>query len=103
MMTLMLAVNGEMRILGENHMRYPARETAEKHQKFLGHASRLFRERGFSGVSVGEIHEGRGPYARTVLQSFRVQGAADGGMHRASGILVARTPSAGGLPTADQT
>src|SRR5471030_3162784 len=36
-------------------MRYPAAETAEKHQRILDAASRLFRERGFSGVSVGEI------------------------------------------------
>jgi TetR/AcrR family transcriptional repressor of nem operon len=36
-------------------MRYPAAETAEKHARILDQAARLFRERGFSGVSVGEI------------------------------------------------
>jgi TetR/AcrR family transcriptional repressor of nem operon len=36
-------------------MRYPAAETAEKHERILDQASRLFRERGFSGVSVSEI------------------------------------------------
>ena len=41
-------------------MRYPAAETAEKHEKILGAASRLFRERGFSGVSVGEIMKATG-------------------------------------------
>ena len=35
-------------------MRYPAAETAEKHQKILAEASRLFKQRGF-GVSVSEI------------------------------------------------
>ena len=37
------------------HMRYPAAETAEKHARIVEQAARLFRERGFSGVSVGEI------------------------------------------------
>jgi len=36
-------------------MRYPAAETAEKHARIVEHAARLFRERGFAGVSVGEI------------------------------------------------
>ncbi len=36
-------------------MRYPAAETAEKHEKALRSASRLFRERGFSGASISEI------------------------------------------------
>ena len=36
-------------------MRYPASETAEKHTKALQAASRLFRERGFSGASISEI------------------------------------------------
>ncbi|MDR3463258.1 MAG: TetR/AcrR family transcriptional regulator [Beijerinckiaceae bacterium] len=41
-------------------MRYPAAETAEKHQRILDEASRLFRERGFAGVSVGEIMKATG-------------------------------------------
>ena len=36
-------------------MRYPAAETAERHVKALQSASRLFRERGFSGASISEI------------------------------------------------
>ncbi|WP_295990977.1 TetR/AcrR family transcriptional regulator [Rugamonas sp.] len=41
-------------------MRYPAAETAEKHQRILDEASRLFRERGFGGVSVSEIMKATG-------------------------------------------
>lgn len=44
----------------ERTMRYPAAETAEKHERILEEASRLFRERGFSGVSVGEIMKATG-------------------------------------------
>jgi len=36
-------------------MRYPASETAEKHVRALQSASRLFREKGFSGASISEI------------------------------------------------
>ncbi|MDR6632619.1 TetR/AcrR family transcriptional repressor of nem operon [Phyllobacterium sp. 1468] len=36
-------------------MRYPASETAEKHERILDQASRLFRERGLSDVSVNEL------------------------------------------------
>jgi len=41
-------------------MRYPAAETAEKHAKILQQAARLFRQRGFSGVSVAEIMQATG-------------------------------------------
>lgn len=41
-------------------MRYPAEETAEKHQRILQQASILFRERGFSGVTVSEIMKATG-------------------------------------------
>src|SRR5882762_2728150 len=41
-------------------MRYPAAETAEKHKQIIREASRLFRERGFSGVSVAEIMQATG-------------------------------------------
>ena len=41
-------------------MRYPAAETAEKHERILNEAARLFRERGFSGVSVSEIMKATG-------------------------------------------
>jgi len=41
-------------------MRYPAAETAEKHQRILDEAAKLFRERGFAGVSVSELMEATG-------------------------------------------
>jgi TetR/AcrR family transcriptional regulator, transcriptional repressor for nem operon len=41
-------------------MRYPASETAEKHTRILDEATRLFRERGFSGVSVSEVMKATG-------------------------------------------
>ena len=36
-------------------MRYPAEETALRHERILHQASRLFRERGIGGVSLPEI------------------------------------------------
>jgi TetR/AcrR family transcriptional regulator, transcriptional repressor for nem operon len=36
-------------------MRYPASETAQKHERILSEASRLFRERGFAGAGVAEV------------------------------------------------
>ncbi len=36
-------------------MRFSVAETAQKHQKILDEAIRLFREQGFYGVSVGEV------------------------------------------------
>jgi TetR/AcrR family transcriptional regulator, transcriptional repressor for nem operon len=36
-------------------MRYPAKETAAKHDRIVKEASRLFRERGFENVTVGEV------------------------------------------------
>src|SRR5258708_34305219 len=36
-------------------MRYPAPETAEKHDRIVQEASRLFRERGFEDVTVAEV------------------------------------------------
>jgi TetR/AcrR family transcriptional repressor of nem operon len=41
-------------------MRYPAAETAAKHKNIIREAARLFRERGFSGVSVAEIMQATG-------------------------------------------
>src|SRR6266702_4412292 len=41
-------------------MRYPVEETAEKHARILEQASILFRERGFSGVSVSEVMKATG-------------------------------------------
>ena len=41
-------------------MRYPVEETAAKHERIVKEASRLFRERGFENVSVGEIMKAAG-------------------------------------------
>jgi TetR/AcrR family transcriptional repressor of nem operon len=41
-------------------MRYPARETAAKHELIVKEASRLFRERGFENVTVGEVMKAAG-------------------------------------------
>jgi TetR/AcrR family transcriptional regulator, transcriptional repressor for nem operon len=41
-------------------MRYPAEETAAKHERIVREASRLFRERGFENVSVGEVMKAAG-------------------------------------------
>ena len=41
-------------------MRYPAEETDAKHERIVKEASRLFRERGFENVSVGEVMKAAG-------------------------------------------
>jgi|SRR5215472_3109483 len=41
-------------------MRYPAEETAAKHERIVKEASRLFRERGFENVSVDEVMKAAG-------------------------------------------
>ena len=41
-------------------MRYPASQTAEKHERILREAARLFRERGFDGTGVAEIMKAAG-------------------------------------------
>src|SRR5262245_57737121 len=41
-------------------MRYSAEETAAKHQRIVKEASRLFRERGFENVTVGEVMKAAG-------------------------------------------
>jgi len=41
-------------------VRYPAAETAEKHQRILNQATRLFRDRGFDGVNIAEIMNAAG-------------------------------------------
>jgi TetR/AcrR family transcriptional repressor of nem operon len=45
---------------GCRKMRYPAKETAAKHDRIVKEASRLFRERGFENVTVGEIMKAAG-------------------------------------------
>src|SRR6516162_7068044 len=44
----------------EKIMRYPAEETAAKHERIVKEASRLFRERGFANVSVSEVMKAAG-------------------------------------------
>jgi TetR/AcrR family transcriptional regulator, transcriptional repressor for nem operon len=41
-------------------MRYPAAETAERHERILKAAGRLFRQRGLTGVSVSEVMKATG-------------------------------------------
>ena len=41
-------------------MRYPAEETAAKHERIVKEASRLFRERGFGNVTVAEVMKAAG-------------------------------------------
>src|SRR5271155_3143577 len=68
MIVMHTAIASMMRIMnnvkskdfGGGVMRYPAAETAEKHERILNEAARLFRERGFSGVSVSEIMKATG-------------------------------------------
>jgi TetR/AcrR family transcriptional regulator, transcriptional repressor for nem operon len=45
---------------GFGKMRYPAEETAAKHDRIVKEASRLFRERGFDDVTVGEVMKAAG-------------------------------------------
>jgi TetR/AcrR family transcriptional regulator, transcriptional repressor for nem operon len=44
----------------QKNMRYPVEETAAKHERIVKEASRLFRERGFENVSVGEVMNAAG-------------------------------------------
>ena len=41
-------------------MRYTAKETAAKHERIVKEAARLFRERGFENVTVGEVMKAAG-------------------------------------------
>jgi TetR/AcrR family transcriptional repressor of nem operon len=41
-------------------MRYPSDQTAERHEKILQEAAKLFRERGFNGAGVAEIMKAAG-------------------------------------------
>jgi TetR/AcrR family transcriptional regulator, transcriptional repressor for nem operon len=44
----------------QKFMRYPVNETAAKHERIVKEASRLFRERGFENVTVGEVMKAAG-------------------------------------------
>jgi hypothetical protein len=41
-------------------LRYPAEETAAKHERIVKEASRLFRQRGFENVTVSEVMKAAG-------------------------------------------
>src|SRR5271154_1121712 len=41
-------------------MRYPAQQTAERHERILDAASQMFRRNGFDGVSVAAVMEAAG-------------------------------------------
>jgi TetR/AcrR family transcriptional repressor of nem operon len=41
-------------------MRYPAHQTAERHQKILEEASQLFRSKGFAAASIGDVMKAAG-------------------------------------------
>jgi TetR/AcrR family transcriptional repressor of nem operon len=41
-------------------VRYPPAETAEKHKKILQQAARMFRDHGFSAVSIGDLMKAAG-------------------------------------------
>ena len=53
---MMLIIDGRIQEL----MRYPAEETAAKHERIVKEASRLFRERGFENVTVTEVMKAAG-------------------------------------------
>jgi len=52
---MMMIIDG-----GFRKMRYPAEETAAKHDRIVKEASRLFRERGFENVTVAEVMKAAG-------------------------------------------
>src|SRR5215472_16087296 len=54
---MMTIIDGGCR---KRFMRYPAEETAAKHERVVKEASRLFRERGFGNVSVAEVMKAAG-------------------------------------------
>jgi TetR/AcrR family transcriptional repressor of nem operon len=52
---MMIIIDG-----GFRKMRYLAKETAAKHERIVKEASRLFRERGFENVTVGDVMKAAG-------------------------------------------
>ncbi len=63
----------------EKVVRYPAKETAVKHERIVKEAVRLFRERGFENVSVGGVMKAAGRTHGGVLCPFRFEGRTEGG------------------------
>jgi len=77
-------------------MRYPAKETAAKHDRIVKEASRLFRERGFENVTVGEVMKAAGLTSGALYGNFKNKDdlcmqaicvALDGIVDRYRGIL----------------
>jgi TetR/AcrR family transcriptional repressor of nem operon len=60
MIIMQQCLEAHLKTLEIPFMRYPAAETAAKHENIIREASRLFREHGFSGVSVAEIMQATG-------------------------------------------
>ena len=60
-------------------MRYPASETAERHEKILKEAARMFRERGFDGAGVAEIMKAAGLTHGAFYAHFSSKGALEAG------------------------
>jgi TetR/AcrR family transcriptional regulator, transcriptional repressor for nem operon len=60
MMIMHCCLEVHLKTLEVRVMRYPAAETAKKHKNIIREAARLFRERGFTGVSVAEIMQATG-------------------------------------------
>ncbi len=83
-------------------MRYPAEETAEKHERILQEASQMFRERGFQDVTVAEVMKAaeltHGAFYSHFDSKNALMAAATGyamettraGLQRASGTAKAR-------------
>ena len=63
-------------------MRYPASETAEKHERILTEAARLFRERGKERLTDGDLSRVGGTHLHAVNQHFerRRDGCPDVGV-----------------------
>lgn len=72
-------------------MRYPAAETAEKHQRILDEATRLFRDRGFDGVNIAEIMKAAGLTHGSFYNHFESKNALVGSciVHGATKSLAA--------------
>jgi TetR/AcrR family transcriptional regulator, transcriptional repressor for nem operon len=55
-----IMVIAAFKVADEESMGYSATDTARKHERILDESIRLFRERGFSGVSVSEVMKAAG-------------------------------------------
>jgi TetR/AcrR family transcriptional repressor of nem operon len=77
-------------------MRYPAKETAAKHERIVKEASRLFRERGFENVTVGEVMKAAGLTHGAFYAHFgSKQALQDAAVAYGLGVTASRTRSHG--------